>query len=254
MGTDAVLRLGIEAARRCVAGLPWAQALVDELRSLMAADAVALLEWRSLELRFPAITVSRAEETPCRLDTPAATFEAVALSHPTLKLVSDSQAPAAHRLSDYEDMAAFWQSEPYLRLHAPIGSRYPAAVRIMASDRLVVFAGLTRSATDFTLDEIATLEALTEPLGSALRYREALAEATASGHEEPRPGNLTRREIEVVALVGLGWTDLHIARRLGLTERTVRKHLTSARAKIGAANRAGAAVWWARQDQPAPRI
>ena len=46
---------------------------------------------------------------------------------------------------------------------------------------------------------------------------------------------LTPRETEVLALVRQGLANKQIARRLGISERTVKAHLTSAFARIGVA-------------------
>ena len=54
---------------------------------------------------------------------------------------------------------------------------------------------------------------------------------------------LTPREIEVLALVREGLANKQIARRLGITERTVKAHLTSAFSRIGVADRTPAALW-----------
>ncbi len=54
---------------------------------------------------------------------------------------------------------------------------------------------------------------------------------------------LTPREREVLALVRAGLANKQIARRLGITERTVKAHLTSIFATIGVTDRTSAALW-----------
>jgi DNA-binding NarL/FixJ family response regulator len=54
---------------------------------------------------------------------------------------------------------------------------------------------------------------------------------------------LTPREREVVALLGDGLANKAIARRLGISEKTVKAHLTSAFARIGVSDRTQAALW-----------
>ena len=54
---------------------------------------------------------------------------------------------------------------------------------------------------------------------------------------------LTAREREVLALVAEGLANKNIARRLGITERTVKAHLTSVFQAIGVADRTQAALW-----------
>jgi DNA-binding NarL/FixJ family response regulator len=57
---------------------------------------------------------------------------------------------------------------------------------------------------------------------------------------------LTPREREVLGLVGQGMANKQIARRLEITERTVKAHLTSVFQRIGVTDRVQAALW-ARQ-------
>lgn len=54
---------------------------------------------------------------------------------------------------------------------------------------------------------------------------------------------LTNRETEVLGLVREGLANKQIARRLDISERTVKAHLTSAFARIGVADRTQAALW-----------
>lgn len=54
---------------------------------------------------------------------------------------------------------------------------------------------------------------------------------------------LTARETEVLGLVRQGLSNKQIARRLGITERTVKAHLTSCFQRIGVLDRTQAAVW-----------
>jgi DNA-binding NarL/FixJ family response regulator len=57
-----------------------------------------------------------------------------------------------------------------------------------------------------------------------------------------RGGDLTARERDVLRLVAEGLPNKQIARRLGITERTVKFHLSSVLRKLDAASRAQAAV------------
>jgi len=54
---------------------------------------------------------------------------------------------------------------------------------------------------------------------------------------------LTSRETEVLTLVRGGLANKQIARRLDISERTVKAHLTSAFARIGVSDRTQAALW-----------
>lgn len=71
--------------------------------------------------------------------------------------------------------------------------------------------------------------------------RHLLSGRSASGGEAA--GELSPRETEVVRLVVEGLLNKQIAQRLGVSERTVKAHLTSAYQRIGVADRTQAALW-----------
>jgi DNA-binding CsgD family transcriptional regulator len=100
------------------------------------------------------------------------------------------------------------------------------------------------------------MELLRPPLSAALAYRARLDAAIdrlrrMTGDDPRAPFGaqravLTGRELEVLALVASGRTDRQIGRCLGITERTVRKHLEDIRQRLAVPNRAAAAAWWER--------
>jgi DNA-binding NarL/FixJ family response regulator len=59
----------------------------------------------------------------------------------------------------------------------------------------------------------------------------------------PSKVELTPREAEVLDLVRAGLANKQIARRLGISERTVKAHLTSVFQRIGVVDRTQAALW-----------
>jgi len=70
----------------------------------------------------------------------------------------------------------------------------------------------------------------------AARDRRAAAASAAASE-------LTPREVEVLTLVRQGLANKQIARRLGISERTVKAHLTSTFHRVGVADRTQAALW-----------
>ena len=52
-----------------------------------------------------------------------------------------------------------------------------------------------------------------------------------------RVGRLSRRELEILGLLGDGLSNRGISRRLGISERTVKFHVSSLLSKLGAKNR-----------------
>ncbi len=80
--------------------------------------------------------------------------------------------------------------------------------------------------------------------------RRLLARASGSTGD-PRSAataDLSPREAEVLRLVVEGLLNKQIAQRLGITERTVKAHLTSVYQRIGVADRTQAALWAQRHD------
>ncbi|MFD3402000.1 response regulator [Kribbella sp. NPDC058693] len=60
---------------------------------------------------------------------------------------------------------------------------------------------------------------------------------------------LTDREQEVLDMVGAGLPNKTIARRLGISERTVKAHLTNVYQRLGVTDRTQAALWAQRQQR-----
>jgi DNA-binding NarL/FixJ family response regulator len=63
------------------------------------------------------------------------------------------------------------------------------------------------------------------------------------GRRRRLPAELSPREQEVLRLVGQGLANKQIARRLAITERTVKSHLTTVFQRIGVTDRVQAALW-----------
>ena len=68
--------------------------------------------------------------------------------------------------------------------------------------------------------------------------------------ETPDAARLTRREREIVALIGQGLSNREIATRLCIAETTAGHHVENILAKLGLGSRAKVAAW-ARQNLPA---
>ena len=80
-------------------------------------------------------------------------------------------------------------------------------------------------------------------IGESPLHPRAARELLESRSSAPPPIQLTPREAEVLGLVREGLANKQIARRLGISERTVKAHLTSVFTRIGVADRTQAALW-----------
>jgi len=84
--------------------------------------------------------------------------------------------------------------------------------------------------------------------------------APAAGATAPQPapvrgayGTLTRREMEILALIGAGFSNREIAEQLYVSQSTVKTHITHLLLKLGLSNRTEAALYAVRESiQPSP--
>ena len=82
-----------------------------------------------------------------------------------------------------------------------------------------------------------------------------VAGAVIASREGPRAAaGLSEREREVVALVAEGLPNKLIARRLEISEKTVKAHLTSVFQQIGVTDRTQAALWASRHGLGPPEV
>jgi DNA-binding NarL/FixJ family response regulator len=86
--------------------------------------------------------------------------------------------------------------------------------------------------------------------GESPIHPRAARQLLAARSQQPDAGaiQLTPREEEVLKLVRMGLANKQIARRLGISERTVKAHLTSTFQRIGVADRTQAALWAERNN------
>lgn len=101
------------------------------------------------------------------------------------------------------------------------------------ADGSVMRAGLAGGAKGFVHKDVA----FKEVIASILDVRSARA-----SHRRPVGVELSVRELSVVQQVGGGLSNKQIARRLGISEKTVRNHLNRAFGKLGATNRTEAVI------------
>jgi NarL family two-component system response regulator LiaR len=77
--------------------------------------------------------------------------------------------------------------------------------------------------------------------------RKVLHELAQPPEQPPTAEPLTEREVEVLRLVAQGESNQHIAVALGISEATVRKHVSSVLSKLHLASRTQAALYALRE-------
>ena len=114
------------------------------------------------------------------------------------------------------------------------------------SDRERILAALDAGAVGYLLKDVEPAELLsavrTAARGESPLDPKAARTLLTARKQSPRL-ELTPREIEVLSLVRQGLANKQIARRLEISERTVKAHLTSAFQRIGVVDRTQAALW-----------
>jgi non-specific serine/threonine protein kinase len=67
-----------------------------------------------------------------------------------------------------------------------------------------------------------------------------------------RPGGLTEREVQIVWEIARGLTNRQIAKKLGISQRTVDAHVQNILNKLGVEKRTQIAVWASRHLESPP--
>lgn len=130
-----------------------------------------------------------------------------------------------------------------------IRARAPAAQVVALtsfSDRSRILGVLEAGAIGYLLKD-ASPDELVAGIRAAARGESPLAPKAArtllEAHTEREPELLRGREREILGLLAAGHPNKIIARRLGITEKTVKSHLTNVYRQIGVTDRVQAALW-----------
>lgn len=131
-----------------------------------------------------------------------------------------------------------------------IGELAPGAQIVILtsfSDRERILRALDAGAVGYILKD-ATPDEVAEAVRAAARGESPLdpkaARALLASRREPEPaGQLSEREREVLVMVAEGLQNKQISRQLGISEKTVKAHLTRVFRAIGVTDRTQAALW-----------
>jgi DNA-binding CsgD family transcriptional regulator len=130
-------------------------------------------------------------------------------------------------LAAFRRAAALWQAldAPYDLARARVG--IAAACRALGDDETSAF-------------QLAAAREVFERLGATpdLRRVDAIA-----GEPPPTPGRLSARELEVIRALAAGRTNRDIAAELGISERTVDRHVSNIFTKLDVSSRAAATAF-----------
>jgi DNA-binding CsgD family transcriptional regulator len=150
----------------------------------------------------------------------------------------------AYRFSDVTTPAKLEATSLYREVYAPLGVRHQIAFTLPEVSGRIVAIALSRGDSDFSDAERDFLnrarpyiiQAYRNAIAhSELAYRSPVVHAAALVE-----AGLTGREAEVMRLVATGGSNREVASQLGVSPRTVQKHLERSFRKLGAATRAEA--------------
>jgi DNA-binding CsgD family transcriptional regulator len=169
-----------------------------------------------------------------------ATFDRHFAEHPLVRQHAGNPQGRAHRISDSLSRREFRETALYDEYYRRIGIDHVIAVPLFVDRRLLVSFVLNRNGRDFSDRECALLDLVREPLSALYRHTLAMQRARTPNGFAALP--VTPREREVLSWLAGGKTDREIAEILGMSPRTVQKHLQHIYEKLGVETRTAAVM------------
>ncbi len=177
-------------------------------------------------------------------------FDRHFFEHPLVRYHGFEGGRVTRRISDSLSRSEFRRSAIYADYYQRVGLEHTVAVPLLIEEGRLVSLVLNRRGLDFSERDCERLEVLRPHL--AFLYRQAsrydappgAAEAAALAPTAAAAGSevLTPRENEVLHWLAYGKTDAEIAALLGLSRRTVQKHLEHIYIKLGVETRTAAVM------------
>lgn len=177
-------------------------------------------------------------------------FDRHFFEHPLVRYHGFEGGRVTRRISDSLKRSEFRRSAIYADYYLRVGLEHTVAVPLLIDRRRLVSVVLNRRGLDFSERDFERLEVMRPHL--AFLYRQANRNAPVPGVVEAAPlvpasaevgaEGLTPRENEVLHWLAHGKTDAEIAALLGLSPRTVQKHLEHIYIKLGVETRTAAVM------------
>ena len=190
-----------------------------------------------------AVELARGRADAARASAEALERLAHRLGRDDLLAVAALQRAQAARLAGHapDAHALARAAESFARLELPFEE---------GETRMELARALAEHRPELAIESARAGLAIFERLGAARGADEAagmLRELGAPGRQTPRtPGELTRRECEVLELLAAGLSNPEIAERLVISPKTAEHHVGRVLGKLGVRNRAEAAAYAAR--------
>lgn len=170
-------------------------------------------------------------------------FDHYFFDHPLVREHGRNPAAVTKRVGDLLPESAFRRSPLYNEYYRPIRIDHVMAMPIHVDRRYLVSFVFNRRQRDFSDRDRACLELIRPHLGHL--YRLCVAASRVADAPTPTPfaaAALTPRELGVLEWLAAGKTDRDIAAILGISPRTVQKHLQRIYEKLGVETRTAAVM------------
>jgi DNA-binding CsgD family transcriptional regulator len=228
---------------------------LDELRFglLEAMDRALPSDYVSLNEIGPGpadvVALIRPDGTPGQFEV----WARHAHENPLLQYYLRTSDGRAVRFSDFVSAEELRALALYREVYAPMGVEHQLAFTLPGASGRTLAIAISRGDRDYSDEERDFANAARPFLIQA--YLNAIAYRAAWAGSEGGPGTplleallragLTPREAQSLRLVALGRSNHHVGRTLGISHRTVGKHLERAFRKLGVGDRSTAAarVW-----------
>ncbi len=244
--------------------------LIGEVQGMLDLDELVAGLLAAFDRNLPSDYVSINDVGPdpervisvIRPEQPESLYRAYgeyAFQNPLMARYIETLDGRPYRFSDVISPAALHELELYEQVYRPMGVEHQMAFTLPATPGRILAIALSRGDPDYSDDERDLIErarpfliqawrnavehtALRDELAGRPPPRQ-LAEGMPLG--ELRDMGLTQRQAEVLALVSRGRSNRDAGAMLGISERTVQKHLEHCYRVLGTPGRSAAAevVW-----------
>jgi DNA-binding NarL/FixJ family response regulator len=173
-------------------------------------------------------------------------FAELAHENPLYQHWLETRDGRAYRFCDVTTREALEATRLYREVYAPLGINYQIVVTLPADPDRVLAIVMHREDREFDDAERDFLNLarpfLIQAYTNAVAYTALKRQSGDALAEMLRGHGLTARQAEVVRLVALGGSNRDVAMQLGLSDRTVQKHLEHAFRALGVQTRSAAAA------------
>jgi DNA-binding CsgD family transcriptional regulator len=176
-------------------------------------------------------------------------FSELAHENPLYRRWVETRDGRAYRFSDVCTRAELESTRLYQEVYGPLGIEHQLALTLPNGPDRVLAIVMHREDRDYSDRERDFFNRarpfLIQAYRNAVAYTDLSGRSTEALEEALVASGLTARQAEVLRLVALGGSNRDVAATLGLSDRTVQKHLERAFRQLGVKTRSAAAsrVW-----------